>query len=68
MNMLGEILDTWEMPGYGTERVEEELKSLFSEARIARIDLDTTRNRLNYEKMIEKQIQMILKRYGHWVR
>jgi primosomal protein N' (replication factor Y) len=42
------------MPGYGTERVEEELKSLFSEARIARIDLDTTRNRLNYEKMIEK--------------
>ena len=42
------------MPGYGTERIEEELKELFSEARIARIDLDTTRNRLNYEKMIEK--------------
>lgn len=42
------------MPGYGTERVEEELKSLFNEARIARIDLDTTRNRLAYEKMIEK--------------
>ena len=42
------------MPGYGTERVEEELKEFFSEARIARIDLDTTRSRLNYEKMIEK--------------
>lgn len=42
------------MPGYGTERVEEELKEIFSDARIARIDLDTTRNRSNYEKMIEK--------------
>jgi len=42
------------MPGYGTERIEEELKDIFSEARIARIDLDTTRSRLNYEKMLEK--------------
>lgn len=42
------------MPGYGTERVEEELKELFNEAKIARIDLDTTRKRSNYEKMIEK--------------
>jgi len=42
------------MPGYGTERVEEELQEIFEEAQIARIDLDTTRNRLNYEKMLEK--------------
>jgi len=42
------------MPGYGTERIEEELKELFSDARIARVDLDTTRNRMNYEKIIEK--------------
>jgi len=42
------------MPGYGTERIEEELKELFSDARIARVDLDTTRNRTNYERIIEK--------------
>jgi len=42
------------MPGYGTERIEEELKELFSDARIARVDLDTTRNRTSYERIIEK--------------
>ena len=42
------------MPGYGTERVEEELKELFEGAKVARVDLDTTRNKQSYERIIEK--------------
>ena len=38
--------------GYGTEKIEEELSNLFSDARIARMDLDTTRTRSAYEKII----------------
>lgn len=38
--------------GYGTEKIEEELSNLFPEARIARMDLDTTRTRNAYEKII----------------
>lgn len=38
--------------GYGTEKIEEELSNLFPEARIARMDLDTTRTRSAYEKII----------------
>ncbi|WP_136806292.1 replication restart helicase PriA [Desulfosediminicola flagellatus] len=34
--------------GFGTERVEEELQKLLPEARIARLDLDTTRNRKEF--------------------
>lgn len=39
--------------GFGTERVEEELQSLFPEARIARLDLDTTRTRTAYEQILD---------------
>ncbi|MEM0999586.1 MAG: primosomal protein N' [Bacteroidota bacterium] len=38
--------------GIGTERIEEELKALFPEARIARMDLDTTRSRNGFLKLI----------------
>lgn len=38
--------------GYGTEKIEDDLQSLFPEARIMRMDLDTTRTRNAYEKII----------------
>ena len=38
--------------GYGTERIEDELTNLFPEARVARMDLDTTRSRAAYEGII----------------
>lgn len=39
--------------GYGTEKIEEDLSNMFPEARIARMDLDTTRTRNAYEKIID---------------
>ncbi len=39
--------------GFGTERLEEELKLLFPEAVIQRMDWDTTRTRSSYEAIIE---------------
>ncbi|MBS1977660.1 MAG: primosomal protein N' [Bacteroidetes bacterium] len=38
--------------GYGTEKLEEEIKLHFPEANTARMDLDTTRNRSSYESII----------------
>lgn len=38
--------------GYGTERVEDELSNIFPEARVSRMDLDTTRSRTAYESII----------------
>ena len=38
--------------GYGTEKIEDEVRSIFPEARIARMDLDTTRTRNAYERLI----------------
>ena len=38
--------------GYGTEKIEDQLRTLFPEARIARMDLDTTRSRNAYERLI----------------
>ncbi|MBO7099259.1 MAG: primosomal protein N' [Bacteroidaceae bacterium] len=38
--------------GYGTERIEDCLHNIFPTARIARMDLDTTRSRLHYEQII----------------
>ena len=38
--------------GYGTERIEDCLLEIFPTARIARMDLDTTRSRLHYEQII----------------
>ena len=38
--------------GYGTEKIEAEVQEIFPEARIARMDLDTTRSRSAYERII----------------
>ena len=38
--------------GYGTEKIEEQVRDTFPEARIARMDLDTTRTRNAYERII----------------
>ena len=38
--------------GYGTEKIEEQVREAFPEARIARMDLDTTRTRNAYERII----------------
>lgn len=38
--------------GYGTEKIEERICDIFPEARVARMDLDTTRTRNAYERII----------------
>ena len=38
--------------GFGTEQVEEEVKLLFPNSKVARMDLDTTRGKHGYEKII----------------
>jgi len=38
--------------GYGTEKIEQQVRETFPEARIARMDLDTTRTRNAYERII----------------
>ena len=38
--------------GYGTEKIEEQVRQAFPDARIARMDLDTTRTRNAYERII----------------
>ena len=40
------------MFGYGTERVEDEVEAAFPGAKIQRMDLDSTRNKEGYEKII----------------
>lgn len=42
-----------EVLGYGTERIEEEVDACFPDTKIARMDLDTTRNKDSYESIIE---------------
>ena len=38
--------------GFGTEKIEAEVATLFPDARVARMDLDTTRTRNAYERII----------------
>lgn len=38
--------------GFGTERIEDDIKLIFPEAKVARMDLDTTRTRSAYERII----------------
>ena len=40
--------------GFGTERLEEEIQGLFPEARIARMDLDSTRKKDAYQTIIDR--------------
>lgn len=45
--------DSVETYGYGTERIADDLNEIFNEYRVARMDLDTTRNKDAYEDIIE---------------
>lgn len=38
--------------GFGTEKIEDDIKTLFPEATVTRMDLDTTRTRSAYERII----------------
>lgn len=38
--------------GFGTEKIEDDIKTIFPEASVARMDLDTTRTRTAYEHII----------------
>lgn len=40
------------MLGFGTEKVEEDIAALFPEASVQRMDLDTTRSKSSYQKII----------------
>lgn len=38
--------------GYGTEKIEDSVRDIFPDAKVARMDLDTTRTRNAYERII----------------
>jgi primosomal protein N' (replication factor Y) len=42
------------MQGFGTEKIEEEIALFFPEARVARMDLDSTRKRRSFEQLIAR--------------
>ncbi|WP_107822255.1 primosomal protein N' [Mangrovibacterium marinum] len=50
--------------GFGTEKIEEELSILYPDARIARMDMDSTRGKKAYERLIyqfeSKQIDILV--------
>ncbi|WP_340154708.1 primosomal protein N' [uncultured Winogradskyella sp.] len=43
---------TLDTKGFGTEQIEQEVKTLFPEKKVARMDLDTTRGKYGFEKII----------------
>jgi primosomal protein N' (replication factor Y) (superfamily II helicase) len=46
--------ETLDSKGFGTEQIETELKELFPDHRVARMDQDTTKGKHAYAKLIEK--------------
>lgn len=40
--------------GYGTERIEDEVKEIFPEISVERMDMDTTRSKKAYQEIIER--------------
>ena len=42
----------FQMQGFGTEKVEEEIALLFPDVNVERMDMDTTRTRMAYERII----------------
>jgi primosomal protein N' (replication factor Y) len=50
--------------GFGTEQIEDETKKLFPDFKVARMDLDTTRGKYGYEKLItafeQKEIDVLV--------
>ena len=47
----------WKLRGIGTERLEEEIHGLFPHARVARMDLDSTRKKDAYQQIIDRFAQ-----------
>lgn len=43
---------TLDTKGFGTEQIEEEVKQLFPDKTVARMDLDTTRGKFSFQKLI----------------
>lgn len=52
------------MRGFGTEKVEEEIKLIFPTAKVARMDLDTTRGKYSLQQLVndfeEKKIDILV--------
>jgi primosomal protein N' (replication factor Y) len=46
--------NTLDTKGFGTQQVEEEAKTLFPEAKIARMDFDTTRGKHSHARIIQR--------------
>ncbi|MBQ2979339.1 MAG: primosomal protein N' [Bacteroidaceae bacterium] len=44
---------TIEVRGFGTERIEEDVETLFPDTQLARMDMDTTRSRNAYQDIID---------------
>ena len=40
--------------GYGTERIEDEIKEIFPDIKVERMDMDTTRSKKAYQEIIER--------------
>ncbi|PCH69532.1 MAG: primosomal protein N' [Bacteroidetes bacterium] len=55
---------TYELKGFGTEKIEDELKVFFPDATIKRLDIDTTRSKYSYEKILndfdEREIDILV--------
>jgi primosomal protein N' (replication factor Y) len=43
-----------QMRGFGTEKIEDEIAVFFPDARIARMDMDTTRSKTSYERILSE--------------
>tara|TARA_A100001015_G_scaffold145163_1_gene160956 strand:+ start:5157 stop:7604 length:2448 start_codon:yes stop_codon:yes gene_type:complete len=43
-----------DMKGYGTQQIEEQIKSFFPNAKVDRMDWDTTRGKYSVDKILEK--------------
>ena len=46
--------DSMKLLGYGTEKVEEEIKKIFKDAKVLRMDLDTTSKKGSHKEIIDK--------------
>ncbi len=46
--------ETLDSKGFGTEQIETELKTLFPNYKVARMDLDTTKGKYGYSKFIKR--------------
>ena len=46
--------EAMKLMGYGTEKVEEELKKIFPDMRVLRMDMDTTSRKGSHKEIIEK--------------